>query len=50
MEEITCEYGEYPYCPLCKYGCEIQEEWMPEDMCEWHCYHPNNPKPGNINQ
>lgn len=36
-EEITCEFGYYPYCPLCEHGYERQEEWMREDECEWVC-------------
>lgn len=36
-EEITCEYGYYPYCPLCEHGLVIQEEWMLEDNCKWIC-------------
>ena len=35
--DITCEYGYYPYCPLCPHGYERTAEWMLEDNCEWVC-------------
>lgn len=35
--DITCKHGHYPYCPLCEYGYEAQEEWMQEDQCIWVC-------------
>lgn len=38
VENITCKYGFYPYCPLCPHGAEIQEEWMKEDQTEWVCF------------
>lgn len=35
--DITCKHGYYPYCPYCKHGYVVQEEWMKEDQCEWVC-------------
>ena len=37
-DDITCKHGFYPYCPLCPYGAEIQEEWMREHECKWVCF------------
>lgn len=34
---LPCEYGYYPYCPLCEYGLVVTEEWMLEDQCKWVC-------------
>lgn len=36
-DEITCEYGYFPYCPECEFGLVIQEDWMLEDNCIWVC-------------
>lgn len=34
----TCEYGFYPYCPLCENGTEFYEDWMSDHQCVWVCY------------
>lgn len=36
-DDVTCEFGYFPYCPLCDHGYTVHEDWMLDDVEEWHC-------------